>query len=281
MAAPDARCGRTACHAGPAGRGAAVPGRHRLGFLVPAAGRNGPRAGSRQARRRVRAAARAPAPAGAAGTADAHRARHLQQGGRRGRIRRAAPSRWSASTPSCRPSPGSTTRRRIKASYAAPSVHQPSCASAGEVLRPGETESTYSLARDLQQPVFSQPAAGSDGTRPAATAHSADRPGPVRRRDPGRILDRRPAALRRAGRGFGASTRWRCSTARAGCSPATRCRRATRRRSCCPGPTQANEYEVPVSPVGNGLVHPRAGLPHLAGRDRQRPVLAGRRAERA
>ena len=55
-------------------------------------------------------------------------------------------------------------RRRILASYAAPSVTSGHLRSAGEILRAGETESMYSLARDLQQPVYSQPVAGSDST---------------------------------------------------------------------------------------------------------------------
>src|SRR6478672_10943729 len=42
-------------------------------------------------------------------------------------------------------------RRKIIASYATPSVATPQLRIAGEVLRPGETESIYSLARDLQQ----------------------------------------------------------------------------------------------------------------------------------
>ena len=55
-------------------------------------------------------------------------------------------------------------RRRIKVSYAAPSVANHQVRAAGDVLRAGETESIYSLARDLQQPVYSQPAAGTDST---------------------------------------------------------------------------------------------------------------------
>src|SRR5919107_1580025 len=51
-------------------------------------------------------------------------------------------------------------RRRIRASYAAPSVSNSQLREAGTVLRAGETESIYSLARDLQQPVYSQPGAG-------------------------------------------------------------------------------------------------------------------------
>src|SRR5512133_4199625 len=55
-------------------------------------------------------------------------------------------------------------RRRIKASYAAPSLGTGQLRPAGGVLRPGETENIYSLARDLQQPVYSQPVAGTDST---------------------------------------------------------------------------------------------------------------------
>src|SRR3569832_309133 len=53
-------------------------------------------------------------------------------------------------------------RRRIIASYAAPSVATVQLRIAGEVLRAGETESIYSLARDLQQPGYSQPAGGAE-----------------------------------------------------------------------------------------------------------------------
>ena len=53
-------------------------------------------------------------------------------------------------------------RRRFKASYAAPSVHPSQQHAPGEVLRPGDIESNYALARELRQPVFSQPAAGGD-----------------------------------------------------------------------------------------------------------------------
>ena len=55
-------------------------------------------------------------------------------------------------------------RRRIKASYWAPSVPNAHLRAEGAVLRVGETETMYGLARDLQQPVYSQPTAGSEGT---------------------------------------------------------------------------------------------------------------------
>ena len=48
--------------------------------------------------------------------------------------------------------------------------------------------------------------------------------------------------------------RFRCSTTRARNWPAPACRRATRPASLLPWVVPVNEYEVPVSPVGNGLV---------------------------
>jgi hypothetical protein len=98
------------------------PCRHRLRLLVPASGGNGPRAGGRQAGCRIRTAASAPAPAGAPG---------------------ADPCGWRATSPTRRwtldefmgraesmviqyPELQALTwideRRRIKATYAAPSV---------------------------------------------------------------------------------------------------------------------------------------------------------------
>jgi PAS domain S-box-containing protein len=53
-------------------------------------------------------------------------------------------------------------RRRFNANYAAPSVHPSQQHAIDEVLRPGEIESNYALARELRQPVFSQPVSGSD-----------------------------------------------------------------------------------------------------------------------
>jgi hypothetical protein len=52
--------------------------------------------------------------------------------------------------------------RRIRASQAA-HAGQPRVAVAGEVLKPGDTADTFGLARDLQQPVYSQPAASTQG----------------------------------------------------------------------------------------------------------------------
>src|SRR5688500_18836228 len=55
-------------------------------------------------------------------------------------------------------------RRRFKAGYSAPSVNPAQQHLIGDVLRPGDIESNYALARELRQPVFSQPMAGGDPT---------------------------------------------------------------------------------------------------------------------
>jgi PAS domain S-box-containing protein len=53
-------------------------------------------------------------------------------------------------------------RRRIMASYNASSVPAVQTRVAGQILNIGDTENIYSLARDLQQPVYSQPVPGVD-----------------------------------------------------------------------------------------------------------------------
>lgn len=144
-------------------------------------------------------------------------------------------------------------RRRIKASYAAPSVSAAHLRPAGETLRPGETESMYSLARDLQQPVYSQPVAGADSAGllqlhvPLAEAgrfsgvilgeYSIDAllrygvPAEVSAKYAVALLDGKGRLL------AGASVPAR--------NPATK---------LLPWAGEPNGYEVPVSPVGNGLV---------------------------
>lgn len=57
-------------------------------------------------------------------------------------------------------------RRRIRASHAAPTLASSELRIAGEVLKPGDTADTFGLARDLQQPVYAQPAATSGDSTP-------------------------------------------------------------------------------------------------------------------
>ncbi len=53
-------------------------------------------------------------------------------------------------------------RRRVKATYVSPSAQSPQIRAVGESLKNGETDSTYGLARDLRQPVYSRPLQGTD-----------------------------------------------------------------------------------------------------------------------
>jgi PAS domain S-box-containing protein len=144
-------------------------------------------------------------------------------------------------------------RRRIKASYAAPSMGTVQMRAAGSVLRPGETESMYSLARDLQQPVYSQPVAGSEGTGMLQLhvplteqgrfggvilgEYSID--GLLRYGVPAEVSAKYAVAL------LDGKGRVLAGTSVPPRNPATQ---------LLPWAAQPNEYEVPVSPVGNGLV---------------------------
>ncbi|RZL63770.1 MAG: PAS domain-containing sensor histidine kinase [Variovorax sp.] len=144
-------------------------------------------------------------------------------------------------------------RRRFKASYAAPSVHLSQQHPMGEVLRPGDIESNYALARELRQPVFSQPLGG--GEPPAMLQlhiplfdqglfagmvlgeFSTDgllrygTPSEVQARYAVSLLDAKGAML------AGHTTNPRDGTSR-----------------LLPWAEQTNEFEVPVSPVGNALL---------------------------
>ncbi|HEX7888562.1 MAG TPA: PAS domain S-box protein [Ramlibacter sp.] len=144
-------------------------------------------------------------------------------------------------------------RRRVTASYAAPSLANTQVRVAGEVLRPGETETMYSLARDLQQPVYSQPVAGPDSSGllqlhvPLADQgkfggvilgeYSID--GLMRYGVPSEISAKYAVAL------LDGKNRVLAGTAVPPRNPATQ---------FLPWAAHPNEYEVPVSPVGNGLI---------------------------
>jgi PAS domain S-box-containing protein len=143
--------------------------------------------------------------------------------------------------------------RRIKASYAAPSLSASQTRPAGAVLRPGETTDMYNLARDLQQPVYSQPAAGTDSTGllqlhiPLSQQgrfsgvilgeYSID--GLLRYAVPAEVSAKYAVAL------LDAKGRVLAGTSVPPRNPATQ---------LLPWAAKPNEYEVPVSPVGNGLV---------------------------
>jgi PAS domain S-box-containing protein len=144
-------------------------------------------------------------------------------------------------------------RRRFKASYAAPSVQASLQHPVGEVLRPGDAESNYALARELRQPVYSQPVAGSDTQRmlqlhiplfdqglfAGAVVGEFSIDGLLRYGVPPELSARYAVSLLDAKGGVLAGN-------------TVNPREAGTR--LLPWAEQTNEYEVPVSPVGNGLV---------------------------
>ena len=143
-------------------------------------------------------------------------------------------------------------RRRIKSSFGTASLSASQLRQVGDVLRVGETESNFTLARDVRQPVyFQRTATGSpaflqlhipltDRTKFAGVVlaeYSVD--GLYRYGVPAEVSARYAVSLidSRGARLAGVSIPAR--------NPAT---------TLLPWATPVNAYEVPVSPVGNGLV---------------------------
>ena len=145
-------------------------------------------------------------------------------------------------------------RRRIRASYAAPSVPANQLRPAGGVLRGGETESIYTLARDLQQPVYSQPAAGADGSGllqlhiPLANQHGKFAGVVLGEYSIDAIL--RYAVPPEVSAKYAVALLDGKNRIIAGNSVPPR----KGPSQLLPWAAQPNEYEVPVSPVGNGLI---------------------------
>ena len=145
-------------------------------------------------------------------------------------------------------------RRKIRASHAAPTLPSQQLRVAGELLKPGETADTYGLARDLQQPVYAQPAAAKGDASPLLQLqvplnnqgkfagvvlgeYSID--SLLRYGTPTEVLARYAVTL------MDARNQVLAGTPLPPRNPATQ---------LLPWTPKANEYEVPVSPVGNGLV---------------------------
>ena len=61
------------------------------------------------------------------------------------------------------------SKRRVQVSYVSPSAGAGQSRAAGEQLKVGETDGTYDLARDLRQPVYSRPLLGGSGQHNTAT----------------------------------------------------------------------------------------------------------------
>jgi PAS domain S-box-containing protein len=143
--------------------------------------------------------------------------------------------------------------RKIIASQATPSLVAGTPWVAGETLKVGDTESIFSLARELLQPVYSQPAAGSS-TTPLLQLHT---PLTDQGRFSGVILGEYSIdSLLRYGVPTEVSAKYAVALLDgknvliAGHSIPLR----QNALGLLPWTTQVNEYELPVSPVGNGLI---------------------------
>lgn len=148
-------------------------------------------------------------------------------------------------------------RRRVRVAYVSPSAHPSQFRVPGEQLRSGETDATYGLARDLRQPVYSRPLTpDNDGATTSPTLqiqvpledqgkfggvilgeYSLD--GMLRFGVPTEINARYAVALMddKGSVLAGALSTPRTSTAR-----------------LLPWAEETPAYEIPVSPVGNGLL---------------------------
>ena len=155
----------------------------------------------------------------------------------------------------CRRSAGSTTGAAFKASYAAPMrVARRSSTPPTRCCGPATSKATTRWRANCVSRCSPSPLRRTRATRRrAAVAHSAVRPGAVRRRRAGRVLGRRPAALRRACRSLGALRRVAARRQGRLLAGTTVNPRESGTR-LLPWTEPTNEYAVPVSPVGNGLL---------------------------
>ena len=148
-------------------------------------------------------------------------------------------------------------RRRVKVAYVSSSANAAQIRGAGEQLQPGETDGTYGLARDLRQPVYSRPlnpTASSDYNAPTLQLlvpldeqgkfggvimgeYSID--GLLRFGVPTEVTAKYAVAL------VDDKNKVLAGTVVPPRNPAAR---------LLPWSEDAAEYEIPVSPVGNGLL---------------------------
>lgn len=144
-------------------------------------------------------------------------------------------------------------RRRIKASVGTASLSAQQLRAAGSTLKAGDTENTYGLAKELQQPIYSQRAATPD--IPATLQLHI--PLNDRARFMGVLLAEYSVdALFRYGVPSEVSARYAISfhDAKGNILAGTSLPSRNRATHLLPWASPANAYEVPVSPVGNGLV---------------------------
>ncbi|GAB3473320.1 PAS domain-containing sensor histidine kinase [Polaromonas eurypsychrophila] len=149
------------------------------------------------------------------------------------------------------------SRRKVKAAYVSPSANLAQARLSGEQLKYGETEGTFGLARDLRQPVYSRPLPNKDDTSHNGASLQLQIPLDDQGKFGGVIMGEYAVdGLLR----FGVPTEVTAKYAvallddqgklLAGNLPPARNTAA----KLLPWSDEAQEYEIPVSPVGNGLL---------------------------
>ena len=147
------------------------------------------------------------------------------------------------------------SRRRVKVAYVSPSAQGSQVRPVGEQLKTGETDNTYGLARDLRQPVYSRPLLTSDGN--GAPTLQILVPLDEQGKFGGVVMgDYSIDGLLSFGVPTEISAKYAVTlvddkgTVLAGNMPPPR-NPVVR---LLPWPDDAGDYEIPVSPVGNGLL---------------------------
>ena len=144
-------------------------------------------------------------------------------------------------------------RKRIKASYGSTNVYTTQLRSIGSILKPGETDNTFNLARDLKQPVYAQRNASADPP-PLLELHI---PLLYRSRFSGMILAEYSVdGLYRYGVPAEVTARYAFSLhdANGGQLAGASIPKRNPATKLLPWASPANAFEAPVSPVGNGLI---------------------------
>jgi len=149
------------------------------------------------------------------------------------------------------------SQRRVRVAYVSSSANGAQIRNIGEQLKKGETESTYGLARDLRQPVYSRPLTLRNDTGTIAPTLQLHTPLDEQGKFDGVILGEFSIdGLLRFGIPTEVSAKYAVALLNdqgvvlAGGLPPTR----TSAARLLPWSDEAPVYEVPVSPVGNGLL---------------------------
>ncbi len=148
-------------------------------------------------------------------------------------------------------------RRRVRVAYVSPSANPAQFRGPNEQLRSGETDATYGLARDLRQPVYSRPLTSSNDGGTTSPTLQIQVPLEDQGKFGGVILGEYSLdGMLRFGVPTEINARYAVAlmddkaSVLAGALPSPR----TSAARLLPWTDEAPEYEIPVSPVGNGLL---------------------------